>query len=132
MDQLKTWLNDQIEEKRVEPNSGMGKAIAYMLRHWKPLTLFLRVEKAPLDNNVCERALKLAIQHRKNAYFYKTLNGAHVGDLFMSIIHTCRLNKVNPFDYLVTLQKNCQDVLKNPHQWLPWNYKSMAASGNIS
>jgi len=132
MEQLKIWLNEQIDEKKVEPNSGMGKAIAYMLRHWEPLTLFLRVEKAPLDNNVCERALKLAIQHRKNAYFYKTANGAHVGDLFMSIIHTCRLNNVNPFDYLVTLQKNCQDVLKNPHRWLPWNYKSMAAYANTS
>ena len=128
MEQLKTWLNEQLNEKRVEPNSGMGKAIAYMLRHWGPLTLFLRVEKAPLDNNVCERAIKLVIQNRKNAYFYKTLNGAYVGDLFMSIIHTCRLNNVNPFDYLVTLQKNCHDVLKNPHRWLPWNYKSMASA----
>ena len=51
-------------------------------------------------NNVCEQALKKAILHRKNAYFYKTENGAHVGDLFMSLIHTCELNGVNPFDYL--------------------------------
>ena len=131
MNELKTWLHAQINEKRVEPNSGMGKAISYMLRHWDELTLFLRVEKAPIDNNLCEQALKMIIRHRKNSLFYKTMNGAYIGDLFMSIIHTCNLNNVNPLDYLVILQKYCSDVLKNPHLWLPWNYKSMAASANI-
>ena len=43
-------------------------------------------------NNIVERALKKAILNRKNALFYKTLNGAGVGDLFMSLIHTCELN----------------------------------------
>jgi len=28
-----------------------------------------------------ERALKLAIRHRRNSLFYKTENGAHVGDI---------------------------------------------------
>ena len=37
--------------------------------------------------------------HRKNSLFYKTENGAAVGDLFMSLIHTAELNKVDPFDY---------------------------------
>jgi hypothetical protein len=124
MEQLKTWLNEQIDEKKIEPNSGMGKAISYMLRHWDALTLFLRVEKAPLDNNICERAIKLVIRHRKNALFYKTKFGAYIGDLFMSIIHTCNLNNVNPFVYLTTLQKHCPDVSKNPQQWMPWNYTS--------
>jgi hypothetical protein len=57
-------------------------------------------QSTPLDNNIVERALKKAILHRKNALFYKTMNGARVGDLFVSLIHTCDLNKVNPFDYL--------------------------------
>ena len=67
-----------------------------MLNHWARLTLFLRVAGAPLDNNVCERALKMAILHRKNSLFYKTLNGAQVGDLFMSLIHTCRAQRHQP------------------------------------
>ncbi len=75
----------------MEPNSGLGKAISYMLRQWPALTLFLREPGAPLDNNLCERALKKAILHRKNSLFYKTLNGAEVGDLYMSLIHTCEL-----------------------------------------
>jgi len=102
MDELKAWLTDQIDQRKVEPNSSLGEAITYMLKHWDKLTLFLRQPGAPLDNNVCERVLKKAILHRKNAYFYKTRNGARVGDLFMSLIHTCELNK-------------CQGALKPSH-----------------
>ena len=60
MEQLHGWLQRQLDEKRVEPNSGLGVAIAYLTRHWAKLTLFLRKAGAPLDNNVCERALKKA------------------------------------------------------------------------
>lgn len=123
MTTLETWFNQQFNDKKIEPNSGMGRAISYMLKHWKPLTLFLKVEGAPLDNNICERALKKIILFRKNSLFFKTLNGALVGDIFMSIIHTCQLNNINPFDYLKTLQKNIEDVIRNPAQWMPWNYK---------
>ena len=97
METLERWMQAQFSERKVEPNSGLGNAITYMQRHWKPLTLFLRQSGAPLDNNLCERALKLAVLHRKNALFYRTMNGAQVGDLFMSLIHTCQLNGVNSF-----------------------------------
>jgi len=123
MAELKSWLTEQIEQKKVEPNSGLGEAIGYMLRHWQELTLFLRQPGAPLDNNVCERAMKKAILHRKNAYFFKTLNGARVGDLFMSIIHTCELNQANPFDYLTQLQKHIEAATASPAHWMPWNYR---------
>ena len=130
MQDLQTWLNDQLDQRKVEPNCGLGQAISYMLNHWPALTLFLRVPKAPLDNNICERALKKAILHRKNALFYKTENGARVGDLFMSLIHTCNLAGVNPFDYLTVLQKNCADLAQYPEKWLPWNYNNPSASAN--
>ena len=125
MEELREWMNAQLDEKRVEPNSGLGKAFSYMLKHWEPLTLFLRARGAPLDNNIAERALKMAIRHRKNSLFYRTLHGAYIGDLFMSIIHTCRLSKVNPFDYLVALQKYPHEVFRNPEEWLPWNYEAV-------
>ena len=124
---LLTWMKDQMDGRYVEPNSGLGKTISYMLNHWEPLTRFLKVEGAPLDNNICERALKMAILHRKNSLFYKTLRGAYVGDIFMSLIHTCRLSNVNPFDYLVALQKHAAEVARNPKDWLPWNYTAAAA-----
>jgi transposase len=98
MDQLHEWLEAQSAERKTEPNSGLGQAIMYLLRHWLPLTLFLRKAGAPIDNNIVERSLKRAVLHRKNALFYRTLNGAQVGDLFMSLIHTCQLCNANSFD----------------------------------
>ena len=127
MQKLQAWMSAQLAEKKVEPNSGLGVAISYMLKHWEPLTLFLRQAGAPLDNNLCERALKMAILHRKNALFYKTETGALVGDILMSTIHTCRLNSVNPFEYLTTLQKNAALVRAGPGHWLPWNYQEQLA-----
>jgi transposase len=127
MHDLHAWLTRQLEEKRTEPNSALGGAITYMLKHWDRLTLFLRQAGAPLDNNVCERALKKAILHRKNALFYKTRNGARVGDLFMSLIYTCQLNQANPFDYLTQLQRHAEAVAVCPQLWMPWNYREAMA-----
>jgi transposase len=126
MTRLKEWLTAQLAEHRTESNSGLGKAISYLLRHWTKLTLFLRQQGAPLDNNIAERALKKAILHRKNALFYKTMNGAQVGDLFMSLIHTCELNKVNPFDYLTELLRHPAQLTVRPAEWMPWNYRGTA------
>jgi transposase len=123
MDQLYGWLEAQFAERKTEPNSGLGKAITYLLRHWRPLTLFLRVAAAPLDNNIVERALKRAVLHRKNALFYRTLNGAQVGDLFMSLIHTCQLCGANSFDYLAELQRHARELAATPAEWMPWNYR---------
>jgi transposase len=127
MHTLRDWLTRQLDEKRTEPNSALGGAIGYMLKHWNELTLFLRQAGAPLDNNVCERALKKAILHRKNALFYKTRNGARVGDLFMSLIYTCQLNRANPFDYLTELQRHAGEVEACPERWMPWNYRDALA-----
>lgn len=128
MEELLAWLKRQFAERLVEPNSGLGAAINYLLKHWEKLTLFLRVAGAPLDNNLCERALKKAIMHRKNSLFYKTQNGADVGDLYMSLIHTCELNGVNPFAYLTELQRHADAVAANPAAWLPWNYREQLAA----
>lgn len=128
MERLQEWLKAQFAEKKVEPNSSLGKAISYMLKRWKPLTRFLEVPGAPLDNNICERMLKLAIMNRKNAYFYRTEKGARVGDLFMSLIYTARLHGENPFEYLTALQKNAERVRERPGDWMPWNYRATLAS----
>ena len=120
---LHDWMEAQLAERKTEPNSGLGRAIRYMLRHWMPLTLFLREPGAPVDNNIVERVLKKAILHRRNSLFYKTLNGARVGDLFMSLIHTCELNGANPFDYLTELQRHAEELKRGPSEWMPWNYR---------
>jgi hypothetical protein len=122
MDQLHTWCRQQFDERKVEPNSVLGKAIQYLFNHWQGLTLFLRQPGAPVDNNICERALKKAILHRRNALFYRTQNGARVGDLFMSLIYTAELCGANPFDYLTELQRHEAELARAPARWLPWNY----------
>jgi len=128
MDELEQWLEQQIEHRKVEPNSTLGGAVNYMRKHWSKLTLFLREPGAPLDNNICERALKKAILHRKNSLFYKTENGAAVGDLFMSLTHTAELCEVDPFDYLVQLQRHPAELKANAMQWMPWNYRDTIAA----
>jgi transposase len=127
MKRLHEWMETQLAEHKTEPNSGLGKAISYLLNHWPKLTLFLRQPGAPIDNNIVERALKKAILNRKNALFYKTLNGAGVGDLFMSLIHTCELNGANPFDYLTELQRHSEELKQKPSEWMPWNYRETLA-----
>jgi transposase len=127
MQALKKWMGKQFEERQVEPSSGLGQAMRYMLKHWKGLTLFLRKAGAPVDNNIVERALKKAIIHRKNSLFYRSVRGAEVGDIFMSLIYTCESCKANPFEYLQALQKHAGDVAGKPHLWLPWNYEEALA-----
>lgn len=131
LDELEAWFERQLEERLVEPNSSLGGAINYMLNHWERLTLFLREPGAPLDNNACERQLKKAILHRKNSLFYKTLNGARVGDVFMSLIYTAELAGENPFDYLTALLNHPSEVASDPAAWLPWTYReTLAAAGD--
>ena len=87
----------------------------------------LRQPGVPLDNNIVERALKKAIRHSKNSLFYRTRKGAQMGDLFMSLIHTCELNDVNAFDYLTELLRHVEELKQNPSAWMPWNYRDILA-----
>jgi hypothetical protein len=123
---LKAWLEQQTVERRVEPNSSLGKAIGYLLGHWQTLTRFLTVPGAPLDNNTAERALKLCIRQRKNSLFYATEHSAYIASLLTSVIATCRQAGVNALEYLVALQEHRHEVFANPSAWLPWNYPAAA------
>lgn len=127
MSELKEWIEAQFRERLAEPNGSLGKALKYWLRHWEDLTAFLRVPGAPLDNNAAEQALKRLVLWRKNSLFYKTENGAAIGDLLMSLIETCHQNKINAWDYLVTLIRNRTEARRNPKRFLPWNYKDEEA-----
>lgn len=122
MTRLEIWLREQIEDGKVEPNSGLGQAITYMRKHWIPLTLFLREPGAPLDNNACEAVVKRAIMHRKNSLFYRSATGARTGDTFMSLIHSAELNGVEPFEYLIEMLKHPEEVEREPGRWMPWCY----------
>ena len=128
MTDLKTWLDEQILKKKVEPNSTLGKAIAYMRSHWTALTLFLRTAGAPLDTNTVERVLKNVVLHRKNSLFYRTASGAKTGDTYMTLIQTCQRNNINPWDYLTELQRNHTAAKTKPADWVPWKYEETLRS----
>ncbi len=122
MNELEQWCRKCFDEKLVEPNSTLGKGISYILSHWVELTYFYKIEGMPLDNNILEEKLRLPVLNRKNFLFYKTTMGALVGNIIMSVIKTCDANKVNPFEYMVAICENADEVKKNPENWLPWNY----------
>jgi transposase len=130
MEELKTWFDLQIETKQVEPNSALGEAIEYMRNHWSGLTAFLKIPGAPLTNDELEQAFKNMKTFLKNALFYKTLFGAQVGDMMMSVIHTTVLCGENPWEYLVEIQKNREAVKRDPGAWMPWNFRqAIGAAG---
>ena len=127
MDALKSWLDMQVNDRLVEPNSSLGKAIAYMQGHWQTLTRFLSVAGAPIDNNLVERALKLFIRQRKNSLFYKTEYSAYIASVLTSLIATCLHAGVNALEYLVALQEHRAEVFAEPAAWLPWSYQASLA-----
>jgi transposase len=124
MDALKGWLDQQFAERLVEPNSALGKAMAYMQGHWETLTRFVEIAGAPLDNNLVERALKLFIRQRKNSLFFATEHSAYIASVLTSLIAPCLHAGVNALEYLVALQEHRAAVFADPAMWLPWNYQA--------
>lgn len=132
MASLKRWCEDKWHNSHTtEQNSGLGKAMAYFLRHYVGLTAFCRIEGAKLDNNMAELLIKLIARGRKNSLFYKTQAGADVGDVLTSVIATCELNGINCFEYLTCLQQHRQYLEREPHRWLPWNYKQTLEENSV-
>ena len=129
MQALHDWLERQLGEKRTEPKirrlGVQGHSISRTLKHCDELSAVRRRQPVlPAGQQpVLSGALKKAILHRKDALFYKTRNGAKVGDLFMSLIYTCQLNEANPFDYLTELQQHAEVLAACPERWMPWNYR---------
>lgn len=116
------WLCIKSLKQALMPNSDLVRPLNYLLKHWDELTLFLRVAGAPLSSAEVERLIKRCIRHRKNSLHYKTLRGARFGDLMMSLIQTCRYEQVSAHDYLTALCCHADLVVKEPENWLPWNY----------
>ena len=121
---LTLWL----KSKLFTPKSAMGQAARYFLKHFEGLCAFLKYENAPLHNNADEIEIKVSVKHRKNSLFYQTETGAHIGDIWMSLIQTAILNKINPWNWIVALLKNPDSVAGNPKAWLPWNWKTLEGS----
>jgi transposase len=127
MDELRATLIQYVDQKIYEPNSKPMKAVAYILKRWYELTIFLRVAGAPLDSNSVEQALKSAIRIRKNSMFFKTFESARLSCAIISITMTAIRADENPVDYLTILLKYQEYVRANPEDWLPWEFKETLA-----
>ena len=120
MRKIGEYLQKNLDNGNFEENGELGDAANYMLDRWSGFNEFLHTPGIPISNADCERMIKAIIRHRKNSLFYKTDNGALVGDVLQSIIATCIKAGKNPAKYLDLLQENKSEVRKNPMAFLPW------------
>ena len=122
MQKILSWCHKKLDSNDVEPNSNLGKAMQYFIRHFDGLTAFCQIPGAPVDNNEIERLIKLIVRARKNSLFFKTAVGADISDVITSMLAICHENNINAFEYLNAVQRNQASVNAAPDKWLPWNY----------
>jgi transposase len=113
------------ENRLVEPNSNLGRAMQYWINHQEGLCRFLEVETDEIDNNKSERALKSIILQRKNSLFFSSRSSASILSGINSLVRTCALNKVNAFEYLNWIQRNWTEVRRVPEKFFPWHYNAL-------
>jgi len=128
---LYEWTQKKAKSEGFEEHSALGKAVKYFLKYYKGLIMFCNVLGAPIDNNRMEEKLKIVIRGRKSSHFYKTVNGAGVANVLISLIATASQAGESGYDYLVALQKNRDAVKAHPKNWLPWNYQKTLALKNV-
>ena len=116
-------IDKLFNNKIIEPNSDLGKAMNYWLNHKPELTTFLRVVGCPIDNNWAEFELRIIALYRKVSMFFKNLSTAEINSDMFSVIATCEVNNINSFEYLNWIQKNWKEVQCNPVKYLPWHFK---------
>jgi len=123
MDKLFDWMQDEMDEKKVEPNSMLGEIFNYFLKRKNQLMAFTEHPGAPIDNNTLELVFKLIALFRKNAMFFMTEGGAKIADIIMSVGATAGYAGANLFDYFVIILRYRDKVAENPELFLPWNYQ---------
>ena len=79
---------------------------------------------------MAERELKPSLRHRKNSLFFKTQAGADIGDVLMSQVRTCVVNRIDPVHYLTMIGAHAGQARASPEAWLPWTYKTTLESLN--
>ena len=106
-----------------EPNSDIYNIANYFIKRYDSLTRVLSIPGVPLDTNYVERIIKTIIRLRKNSLFFNNAASSEYSGEILSVLETAIQNGVNVFDYTEHIILNEVDVLKNPQNYLPWNYK---------
>ena len=121
VDEIERWV--QGEEGKHAPKSPIGRAITYATNQRKALRRFLDDPKLPLDNNFAERGLRIFALGRKNFLFAGHVEGAQNLAVLQSIVSTCRLHGVNPYEYVRDMLIRMQHhVAADIDELLPWNW----------
>jgi len=87
----------------VLPGSLLGKALHYLSAQWPKLIRYVENGDWPIDNNLCENAIRPFVVGRRNWLFADTVAGAHASANLYSLVETCKANGVDPYPYLVSL-----------------------------
>jgi transposase len=120
--EFKEWLVE--EYQKVLPRSAIGKAIAYCLPRWEKLSLYTTDAILQIDNNPVENAVRPVAIGRKNYLFAGSHEAAQRAAMIYSLLATCRMHDVNPFDWLKYVFENIHlYTTKNIEELLPQNWK---------
>ena len=123
MEKLKAWCEEKLKSKLVEPNSPLWEPLTFVVNQWPRLIQFCQVPSVPLDTNLLEQALIIAVRYQAVSFNYHTGDGATVGDRAMSLIATARANDVEAVAYLTECLRCHEDLAKRPEYYLPWIYR---------
>ena len=132
VEQFFAWVNRQFEAQGLLPSNPMTKALAYARERRFGLEVYLTDPDVPIDTNHLERALRAVPMGKKNWMFCWTELGAkHVG-IMQSLIVTCRLHGIDPYDYLVdVLQRVGQHPASRVHELTPKLWKTLFADNPL-
>ncbi|MGK5087986.1 IS66 family transposase [Bdellovibrionota bacterium FG-2] len=109
----------QADQVKYSSKSSIAKAMNYFLENYEGLTLFVTSSEFPIDNNAAERILRNPVIGRKTWYGTHSRQGAETTAVLFSIIESCKLNKVNPREYLPALVAalHCGQPPFTPHTY---------------
>lgn len=122
LNEFKAWLMDAYQQ--VLPASVIGKAIAYCLPRWDKLSLYTTDARLQIDNNPVENAVRPVAIGRKNYLFAGSHDAASRAAMIYSLLATCRMHDINPFDWLKDVFERMHlYTTNNIHELLPQNWK---------
>jgi transposase len=122
--QVANWLQEQKSSNSFPPDSPTGQAFTYAVNHWHMLSELLTDGRLLLDNNEVERAIRPVTLYRKNSLFAGNGHGAERAALYFSLLETCKLNNIDPYEYLCDVYDRIYDCPGHqleellPHKWI--------------
>ena len=132
LDGFFAWIDEQFDKQGFLPSSPFLGALAYIRERRVGLSVYLDDPEVSIDTNHLERALRVIPMGKKNWLFSWTELGAkHIG-IVQSLLATCRLHDINPYDYFVdVLQRVGQHPASLVHQLTPRIWKQMFAANPL-